>query len=217
MLGLALAAPFLALPGATRAQPAEAPRPIRIIAFGDSLTAGYGLAAADGFAPQLERALKARGHTLTVINAGVSGDTTTTGLQRLDWAIPAGAEAVIVELGANDALRGADPARARANLDEIVKRIKAKGAEVLIAGMQAPRNLGEAYVAAFDSIYPELAMTHGTLLYPFFLEGVAMRPELNLPDGIHPTAAGIAVIVAGILPKAEALIARVEARRIRGG
>ena len=187
--------------------------PIRIVAFGDSLTAGYQLAPEEAFPAQLERALRARGHKVEIINAGVSGDTTAAGLARFEWAVPDGAEAAIVELGANDALRGLDPAAARRNLQAIVTRLKAKGADVLLAGMTAPRNWGDAYVAAFDAIFPELAKKEGLLLYPFFLEGVALQPTLNLADGLHPNAHGVAEIVRNILPSVEQLIARVTARR----
>jgi acyl-CoA thioesterase-1 len=203
----------MSLMSAATTPAAASDRVVRIVAFGDSLTAGFGLAPNEAFPVQLERALRARGHRVEVINAGVSGDTTAGGLERFDWAVPEGADAAIVELGANDALRGLDPARARANLDQIVQRLKARGMDVLIAGMLAPRNWGDDYARAFDSIFPDLAQQHATLLYPFFLEGVAMRAEFNLGDGIHPTGAGVAEIVRRILPTVEQLIGRVEARR----
>lgn len=187
--------------------------PIRIVAFGDSLTAGYGLKPSEAFPTQLEKALKSKGHNVEVINAGVSGDTTAAGLQRFDWAFPENADAAIVALGANDALRGIDPAQARKNLDEILARLEARGVAVLLAGMKAPRNWGDGYVQKFDAIYPELAQKHDALLYPFFIEPVALRPELNLDDGMHPNRNGVAAMVAGILPKVEELIARVVARR----
>ena len=187
-------------------------RPVRIVAFGDSLTAGLGLKPGQGFPEQLEKLLKARGIKAAVANAGVSGDTTAAGLTRLAWSVPDGTDAVILELGANDALSGRPPADARRNLEAIVKALDARGVEVLIAGMLAPRNLGPAYVAAFDAIFPELAEKHGALLYPFFLDGVALDPKLNLADGIHPTAEGVAIITARMLPKVEELIARVRAR-----
>jgi acyl-CoA thioesterase-1 len=188
---------------------ARAGRRIRLVAFGDSLTAGYGLPRGDGFAARLEAALRAEGRDVEVIDAGVSGDTTDMGLARLDWSVPADADAVIVELGANDALRGLPPAEARANLDAIVGRLTARGQKVLVAGMIAPRNLGAAYGAAFDPIFSQIATRHGALLYPFFLEGVAMRSDRTLPDGLHPNAEGVATIVAGILPEVRALLARV--------
>jgi acyl-CoA thioesterase-1 len=197
--------------GAAIAAPAG--EPVRIVVLGDSLVAGLGLARSEAFPAQLERALKARGHAVDVVNAGVSGDTTAGGLDRLRWAVPESTDAVIVELGANDALRGLDPARARANLDKIVTMLKAGGAEVLLAGMLAPRNLGEPYVRAFNAIYPELAAKHGVILYPFFLEGVALNGALNLGDGIHPNARGVAEITKRMLPSVEQLIERVRARR----
>ncbi len=187
---------------------AGADGPARVLVLGDSLASGYGLAAGDGFVAQLERALAGRGHDAALIDASVSGDTTAGGLARLEWALAGGADAAIVELGANDALRGIDPAASRANLDAILARLTAGGVPVLLAGMAAPRNLGADYVAAFDAMYGELADAHGAILYPFFLEGVALQPALNQADGIHPNARGVARIVAGILPHAEALLAR---------
>ena len=189
------------------------PAPVRIVAFGDSLTAGYMLAPNQAFPVQLEKALVAKGYNVAVLNAGVSGDTTAAALERFDWAIPDGVDAAIVELGANDALRGLPPARARANLAEIVARLKARGIEVLLAGMSAPRNFGDAYVKEFDAIYPELAKSSGTLLYPFFLDGVAMQAGLNLNDGMHPNPRGVSAIVERIMPAVEQLIARVQAKR----
>jgi acyl-CoA thioesterase-1 len=191
-----------------------AEKPIRIVAFGDSLTAGYGLAPNEAFPAQLQRLLQARGHAVEIANAGVSGDTTSGGVSRMEWAIPEGTEAVILELGANDSLQGRPPAEARRSLDTIVTRLRQRGIEVLVAGMLAPRNLGEAYAREFDPIFPEIASKHGALLYPFFLEGVALDPKLNLPDGLHPTAAGIGRIAERIAPKVEELIARVKARRV---
>ena len=192
---------------------AAADRPVRIVALGDSLTAGLGLGAADAFPAKLERALKAKGLAVTIENAGVSGDTTAGGLGRLDWSIPEGTDAVILELGANDALRGIDPKLARTALDTIIRRLKDRRIAVLLAGMLAPRNLGPDYAKAFDPIYPELAATYGLLLYPFFLDGIAGDAAFNQPDGLHPTAAGVDVIVSRILPKAEELVARVRAAR----
>lgn len=191
-------------------RPARAARPLKVVAFGDSLTAGYMLPAKDAFPSQLEAALKAAGLAVEVANAGVSGDTTAQGLARLDWSIPDGTDAVIVELGANDALRGLDPAQARANLDAIVTRLKERGIAVMLAGMVAPRNLGAEYVKAFDSIFPELAQRHGVPLYPFFLDGVLDDRTLRLPDGLHPTAQGVAVIVRRILPSVQAFLAGVK-------
>jgi len=180
--------------------------PVSIVALGDSLTAGYGLGPGESFPEQLEAALKARGRDVVVTNAGVSGDTASDGLARLEWSVPAEADIVIVELGANDALRGIDPAVTRRALSDIVATLKQRGQAVLLAGMLAPRNMGDGYVRAFDAIYPDLAREYDLPLYPFFLEGVAGQPRLNLPDGIHPTAAGIAKVVAAILPAVEALV-----------
>ena len=183
-----------------------------IVALGDSLTAGYGLPPGQGFAGQLQDALRARGHDVSVIDAGVSGDTSRGGLARLDWSVPAKADAVIVELGANDALRGLDPSITRKALGTIVIRLKARGQAVLLAGMKAPPNLGDDYAAEFNAIYPELAAAEEVLLYPFFLDGVAADPALNLADGIHPTREGVARIVEKILPSVEALIAQTGAK-----
>lgn len=188
-------------------------RPIRIVAFGDSLTAGYLLPESASFPNQLEAALKARGHDVVVENAGVSGDTTAAGLARFDWSVPEGTDAVILELGANDALRGLDPKLARTNLDAIVTKLKARGIPVLLAGMLAPKSLGSDYAAAFDPIFGDLAKTHDLILYPFFLEGVATDPALNLDDGLHPNKMGVARIVEGIMPKAEELLAKVRQSR----
>jgi acyl-CoA thioesterase-1 len=191
----------------------ESGQPLRIVVLGDSLVAGFGIKPSDAFPAQLERALKAKGHAVEVINAGVSGDTTAGGLARVAWAVPENTNAVILELGANDALRGLDPARAKANLDAIITKVKAGGAEVLLAGMMAPRNLGADYVRAFDAIYPDLAAKHGVILYPFFLDGVAMDGKLNLDDGLHPNGRGVAEITRKILPSVEQLIERARARQ----
>ena len=196
--------------GAIAAPPGQ---PLRIVVLGDSLVAGFGIKPSEAFPAQLERALKERGHAVEVINAGVSGDTTAGGLERLRWAVPEHTGAVILELGANDALRGLDPGRAKANLDKIITTLKASGAEVLLAGMLAPRNLGVTYTRAFDAIYPELAAKHGLILYPFFLEGVAMSTKLNLDDGLHPNSRGVAEITKSILPSVEQLIERVRAKQ----
>ncbi len=191
---------------------ADSAKPIRIVAYGDSLTAGYGLAPGDAFPVLLEKALKAKGHNVEVINAGVSGDTTAAGLERFDWAVPDGVDAAIVELGANDGLRGLPPAGARSNLDAILTKLKAKRIQVLVAGIPAPRNWGDAYVKAFDPMFAELAAKHGTLLYPFFLDGVALNSALSLPDGLHPNTKGVGIVVERILPKVEELIARVKSK-----
>jgi acyl-CoA thioesterase-1 len=192
------------------AVPARA-EPLRIVALGDSLTAGYGLEPAESFTIQLEKALKARGHDIVIVNAGVSGDTSSDGLARVDWSVGEDADAVIVELGANDALRGVDPAITREALDGLLARLGERGLPVLLAGMLAPPNLGRDYGAKFNPVYPELAAKHGTLLYPFFLDGVAARPDLNQSDGTHPNAEGVAIIVERIVPSVEALIAAVSA------
>jgi acyl-CoA thioesterase-1 len=182
---------------------AQSAKPLTIVALGDSLTAGYLLPASAAFPAQLERALKARGRNVTVINAGVSGDTAQGGLDRLDWSVPDEASGVIVELGANDALRGLDPAGTKRALDAIITRLKARGIAVLLSGMRAPPNMGADYANRFDRIYRDLADQHGVMLDPFFLDGIAGDRALNLPDGIHPTAEGVARIVTRILPMVE--------------
>ena len=187
--------------------------PVKIVAFGDSLTAGLGLPPQDAFPSKLAAALRAQGFDVSVANAGVSGDTTSAALARLDWSVPEGTQAVILEFGANDAFRGVIPVIVSRNLDEIVRRLKARNIEVLLAGMYAPRNLGADYVAAFDAVYPMLAKKYGLILVPFFLQDVAGIAGLNQPDGIHPTAAGVDVMVKTVLPSAEALIQRVRARK----
>ena len=180
--------------------------PVKILAFGDSLTAGYGLPEGDGFVPQLQQALEKMGREVTVINGGLSGDTTAGGLSRLDWMLADKPDVVILELGANDMLRGLSPDEARANLDATIQRIKQSGAKLLLAGMLDSRNMGTDYQSRFDAIYPDLAKAHGVALYPFFLEGVAARPELNQQDGLHPTRDGVAVIVGNILPHVTKLL-----------
>lgn len=190
------------------AVPPASAQTIDILAFGDSLTAGLGLDPAQSFPSRLESALKARGHDVRVINAGVSGDTASAARSRLDWALTEDIDAVIVTLGGNDALRGQDPRQTAEALDGILKSLKDKELPVLLAGMRAPRNLGSAYAAQFDALFPALAAKHGVPLYPFFLEGVAADPRLNQPDGIHPNAGGVDAIVNRILPDIEALIAK---------
>ncbi|MCP5083729.1 MAG: arylesterase [Alphaproteobacteria bacterium] len=181
---------------------------IEIVALGDSLTAGYQLAPGDAFPVRLEAELKARGHDVSVLNAGVSGDTSTGALSRFDWAVPESADIVIVELGANDALRGVDPAKTRDALNKMLERLEKNGAETLLAGMIAPPNMGEDYAEQFNPMYAELAKQHGVALYPFFLEGVAARPELNQADGMHPNRKGIDIIVRNIVPHVESLIVK---------
>lgn len=191
---------------------ASAERTLRLVAVGDSLTAGYGLPVNDSFPAQLEVLLRQRGHNVQVINAGVSGDTTSGGLARFDWSLPEGTNGVILELGANDALRGLDPVSAEKSLDVMLSRLKERRIPVLLAGMYAPRNLGPEYVTAFDAIYPRLAEKYGTVFYPFFLEGMMGVPALDLGDGLHPNAEGVGVIARGILPKVEELITRIRQR-----
>ncbi|HLN25896.1 MAG TPA: arylesterase [Patescibacteria group bacterium] len=189
------------------AHSAMAATPLHILAFGDSLTAGYMLPAADAFPAKLEQALRAKGYAVEIVNAGVSGDTTSGGRARLEWTLGSGApDFAIVELGANDALRGIDPALAYANLDAILDTLRQHGVKTLLAGMVAPRNLGADYAAAFDPIYPRLKQKYGIPLYPFFLEGVTLHPELTLADGLHPNPQGVDVIVRGILPQVVQLI-----------
>ncbi|MGO3929061.1 arylesterase [Rhodopseudomonas pseudopalustris] len=205
-LGLAMAGPSFAQ-GAVE-------RPLKLVALGDSLTAGYGLPASAAFPAKLQKALRDKGITVEISNAGVSGDTTSGGLARLDWSLPKDVDGVILELGANDALRGIDPQVARQSLEEILKRLKARNIPVLLCGMYAPPNYGPQYAAKFNAIYPELAKQYEVPLYPFFLEGVATVERLNQPDGLHPTEAGVEAIVANILPTVEAFIGAI--RRQRG-
>ncbi len=211
-LGLALMA--VALPAGA----AAAAEPVRLMAFGTSLTHGYGLPAGETFPEQLEAALQARGLDVTVINAGNSGDTTAGGLARLDWALADEPDAVILELGANDGLRGLDPAATYDNLDAIMAKLTAEDLPVLIAGMLAPPNLGREYGEAFNQVYPRLAKKYDVPLYPFFLDGVAIEPSLNQADGIHPNADGVAEIVARITPHVVRLLeAKSLAERSAGG
>jgi acyl-CoA thioesterase-1 len=206
------AALALAVPMGEPASAAD--RPVRIVALGDSLTAGYGLPADAAFPAKLEKALTARGLAVEIANAGVSGDTASGGLARLDWSVPEGTDAVIVELGANDMLRGIDPGVTRQALEQIVRRLTDRRIAVLLAGMRAAPNLGPDYGRDFETIYSDLAARYDLLLYPFFLDGVAAEAKLNQGDGLHPTAAGVDAIVAGILPQAEALVARVRSKRV---
>ena len=200
-LGLCKVLIFLMLAGTAQAGSQ------RLLAIGDSLTHGFGLAQGDGFVPQLQAWLTDHGEDVVVVNMGVSGDTTQGGRARLGWALAEGADAVLIELGGNDLLRGIDPSRSRANLDAMLSELGALGIPVLLAGMQAPLNYGEDYKAAFDGMYPELAETHGALLYPSFLEGL-VGSSMMQPDGIHPNAEGVAKIVEGIGPKVRELLLR---------
>ena len=180
------------------------------MALGDSLTAGLGLPEKDGFVARLQAALAAKGVAAEIVNAGVSGDTASSGLARLDWSVPEGTDAVIVELGANDMLRGINPQVTRDALDKILKRLRDRHIVVLLCGMRAAPNLGADYDQSFERIYPDLAAKYGVLLYPFFLDGVAADLSLTQHDGLHPSAAGVDMIVARILPKVEQLIARTQ-------
>jgi len=208
VVAVALAFAFAAPPAAS------ADRPLQIVVLGDSLSAGLGLAANEAFPARLEKALRAKGLAVDVTNAGVSGDTASGGLARLDWSVPDGTDAVIVELGANDMLRGIDPKVTRAALEEIVHRLSERHIAILLAGMRAAPNLGPDYAHAFEAIYSDLAAKNDLLFYPFFLDGVAADPKLNQRDGMHPTAAGVDAIVNGILPRVEELAARARDRRV---
>ncbi|MDC0033345.1 arylesterase [Alphaproteobacteria bacterium] len=183
-----------------------AAEPIRILALGDSLTAGYGLDIDDGFPNQLQEKLQLMGISARVFNGGVSGDTSAGGLARLDWALADRPSHAIIELGANDGLRGLDTAAMRSNLDAIIQRLSDAGIAILLTGMRAPPNLGRLYETAFNRVFPELAKKHNVAFYPFFLSGVAARPDLNLPDGLHPNRKGIAIIVDRIAPYVVRLI-----------
>jgi acyl-CoA thioesterase I len=186
---------------------------IKMVVLGDSLSAGLGLSASSAFPARLQKSLATKGIVVDMINAGVSGDTTSGGRDRLDWSVPGGTEAVILELGANDALRGIDPAVTRAALTDILTRLKARKIAVLLCGMVAPPNYGSDYSARFNAIYPELAKSFGVPLYPFFLEGVATEARLNQADGLHPTAEGVDVIVKNILPTVEAFLGTISGQR----
>lgn len=198
MIGLSLA-----LAASPRAQAAEA----RILALGDSLTAGYGLPAAQGFTAKLDAALKAKGIAATVINGGVSGDTSAGGLGRIDWMLADKPTHAIVELGANDGLRGLDAGQMEKNLDAVLTKLKAAGVKVLLTGMRAPPNFGTAYTQSFDAVFPRLAERHKVAFYPFFLDGVAANPQLNQADGIHPNEAGVNTVIERILPSVLSLLA----------
>jgi len=192
--------------------PAHAAAPVKIVALGDSLTAGYGLPDKEGFVPRLQAALTAKGIVAEVANGGVSGDTAADGLARLDWSVPPGTDAVILELGANDMLRGIKPEVTRASLDAILRKLSERHIAVLLCGMRAAPNLGAEFDQAFDRLYPDLAAKYGVPLYPFFLDGVAANLSLTQPDGMHPNAAGVGIIVERILPSVQDLIARVRAK-----
>jgi acyl-CoA thioesterase I len=209
IMALTMAGPGLAEDSAAReARPAS--MPVKMVVLGDSLSAGLGLPAPAAFPAKLQKALNDKGMAVDMINAGVSGDTSSGGRDRLDWSVPEGTEAVIVELGANDALRGVDPAVTRSALSDILGRLKARRIAVLVCGMLAPPNYGHDYADRFNAIYPELAKAFDVPLYPFFLNGVAADAKLNQADGIHPTAEGVDIIVQNILPSVEALLGTIK-------
>lgn len=192
---------------------ADATKPIKLVVLGDSLSAGLGLPAQDAFPAKLQKALQAKGIAVDMTNAGVSGDTSSGGRDRLDWSVPEGTEGVVLELGANDAMRGIDPDLTRAALTDIVRRLKARKIAVMLCGMLAPPNFGADYGARFNSIYPDLAKQFDVPLYPFFLDGVAAHANLNQADGIHPTAAGVDIIVNDVLPTVEAFLRTIGEQR----
>ena len=202
---------FMLLSFALPAQ-SQAAGPVRILALGDSLSAGYGLMQADAFPNQLQRALNDDGIDAVVINAGVSGDTSAGGLSRLEWALSEGVDAVIIELGANDGLRGLDPGETFKNLDAILSKLKRRELAILLTGMRAPPNLGEDYGREFSDIYPRLAKQHEVPFYPFFLEGVATIAELNQEDTIHPNARGVRVVTKSILPYVKEMLQGIKSK-----
>jgi acyl-CoA thioesterase-1 len=198
---------MLALPVA-----AQAAEPRQIVGFGDSLMAGYGLGPGEAFPEKLQAALNARGHNVVIQNAGVSGDTSAAGLSRLDWSVPEGTEIVILELGANDMLRGLPPEMTRRNIEQMIERLKARDVTIILAGMRAAPNLGDSYVQAFDSLYGDLAAKHGLAFYPFFLDGVVADRTYLLEDGMHPSAAGVDRMVERFLPVIEEVLRGTEAQ-----
>ena len=210
VLGMALMGANAAF---AQAPAAGAGKPIKMVVLGDSLSAGLGLSASAAFPARLKESLKINGIEVDMINAGVSGDTSSGGRDRLDWSVPQGTDAVILELGANDALRGTDPKVTRAALTDILARLKARKVAVLLCGMLAPPNYGSDYSARFNAIYADLAKSFGVPLYPFFLEGVAADARLNQADGLHPTAEGVDVIVKNILPTVEAFLGAISGQR----
>jgi acyl-CoA thioesterase I len=203
--------------GLAQPQAASAAKPLKMVVLGDSLSAGLGLPEASAFPARLQKALRDKGIDIDISNAGVSGDTASGGRDRLDWSVPEGTDAVIVELGANDALRGLDPTVTRAALTDIVKRLKARGIAVMLCGMVAPPNYGSDYAARFNTIYPDLAKQFDVPLYPFFLAGVAADRRLNQADGIHPTAEGVDIIVSSILPTVETFLGVIAEQRSSKG
>jgi len=210
VLGMVLMAAGAALGQAPVPKPVK---PIKMVVLGDSLSAGLGLSASAAFPARLQKSLQSKGIAVDMVNAGVSGDTSSGGRDRVDWSVPEGTEAVILELGANDALRGLDPQLTRSALSDILTRLKARGVAVLLCGMVAPPNYGSDYAARFNAIYPDLAKSFGVPLYPFFLEGVAADAKLNQADGLHPTAEGVDTIVRNILPAVEAFLGAISGQR----
>ena len=204
---------FSAANAPAQAEAMQEKQEIVILSFGDSLMAGYQIPIDKAFPAQLEAALREKGYSVRVVNSGVSGDTAAEGLARLDWSLNEKVDGAIVEFGANDALRGIEPKVTEPSLDEILKTLKDKRIELLVAGMEAPRNWGKDYDDAFRAMYPRLAAKYGALLYPFFLKDVATVRSLNLTDGLHPTPEGVAVVVRNILPEVEKLIARIREKR----
>jgi acyl-CoA thioesterase I len=193
-----------------RAAFADEGKPVKLFVLGDSLSAGLGLSAADAFPAKLQKALRDKGIAVDIGNAGVSGDTASGGRDRLDWSVPEGTQGVILELGANDALRGTDTSLTRAALSDILTRLKARGVAVFLCGMLAPPNYGKDYAERFNAIYPDLSKSFGVPLYPFFLDGVAADAKLNQADGIHPTSAGVDIIVKNIMPTVEAFLGTIK-------
>jgi acyl-CoA thioesterase I len=198
----------LAVASISAAVGAETAKPLHIVAFGDSLTSGYGVRPKDAFPAQLQKQLKAAGHDVVVTNGGVAGDTTGDALKRLEWSVPDGTDAVILEFGGNDALRAVDPKETRANLEEIIAALKKRNIPILLAGMMSPANWGDTYSDDFDKIFPDLAKEHGLVFYPFFLDGVALDAKLNQDDGMHPNGKGVGEIVKRIMPSVVELIGR---------
>ena len=210
---------LLVAPFGANAQDAADPAgktPLQVVAFGDSLSAGYGVGPGESFPEQLQKALRDKGYDVEVANAGVSGDTTTGGLARVEWSVPETADLVIVELGANDALRGVSPEIAAKNLDSILQKLKTRGQAILLAGMIVPPNMGSQYAKAFDPIYAELSKKYDVPLYPFFLDGVAAKPSLNQGDAMHPNAKGVAIIIARMLPMVTQALDKIKAAKASG-
>ena len=203
----------MTVPTVADAQSQAPAKPVKLVVLGDSLSAGLGLPGQDAFPARLQKALQDKGIAVAMTNAGVSGDTSSGGRDRLDWSVPDGTEGVIVELGANDALRGIDPEVTRAALTDIVAKLKARGIAVMLCGMLAPPNYGPDYAARFNPVYSDISKKFGVPLYPFFLDGVAADARLNQADGIHPTAEGVGIIVNNIMPTVEAFLGTISEQR----